>query len=143
MQRFRAPAGPTRVLVVEDDAFQRERIRSWLAPQQCLLVEADNGRIALDRLKESQPDVILLDLMMPEMDGFQLVAELQKHPPWRHIPVIVITACDLNVEDRARLNSGIEAVLMKETFSPASLIERVRQVVSKQYQSDKVPEVAS
>ena len=143
MQKFRAPAGPTQVLVVEDDALQRERIRAWLEPQQWLLVEADNGRIALDRLKESQPDVILLDLMMPEMDGFQLVAELQKHPAWRRIPVIVVTARDLTAEDRTRLNSGIETVLMKDSFNPANLIERVRQVVSKQRQADKVPEVAS
>ena len=61
--------------------------------------------------------------MMPEMDGFQLVAELQKHPAWRRIPVIVITARDLTAEDHMRLNSGIKTVLMKESFSPASLIE--------------------
>jgi adenylate cyclase len=143
MRRFRAPVGPARVLVVEDDAMQRERIRAWLQPQQWLVAEAENGRIALDRLKESQPDVILLDLMMPEMDGFQLVAELQKHPAWRRVPVIVITARDLAAEDRARLNSGIETVLMKETFSPGNLIERVRQVMGKQYQSHKAPEAAS
>jgi CheY-like chemotaxis protein len=131
------------VLVVEDDALQRERICSWLEPPQWLPVEAENGRLALDRLKESQPDVILLDLMMPEMDGFQLVAELQKHPTWRRIPVIVVTARDLTVEERAQLNSGIETVLTKESFSPAQLIERVRQVVSKQPQSHKVPEMAS
>jgi CheY-like chemotaxis protein len=143
MRKFRAPAGPTRVLIVEDDALQRERIRTWLEPQQWLVTDAENGRIALDRLRESQPDVILLDLMMPEMDGFQLVAELQKHPAWCRVPVIVITARDLTAEDRARLNSGIEAVLMKEMFSPTSLIERVRQVMGKQSQSDKAPEVAS
>ena len=143
MQRFRAPAGPTQVLVVEDDALQRERIRSWLQPQQWLLAEAENGRMALDRLNESQPDVILLDLMMPEMDGFQLVAELQKHPAWRRIPVIVVTARDLTAEDRMRLNSGIETVLMKDSFNPTSLIERIRQAVSKQRQSKKVPEATS
>jgi CheY-like chemotaxis protein len=143
MQRYRALAGPTQVLVVEDDALQRERIRSWLEPQQWLLAEAENGRIALDRLRESQPDVILLDLMMPEMDGFQLVAELQKHPAWRRIPVIVVTARDLTAEDRVRLNFGIETVLTKDTFNPSNLIERVRQVVSKQRQPAKVPEIAS
>ena len=139
----RAPAGPTQVLVVEDDVLQRERIRSWLQPQQWLLAEAENGRMALDRLNESQPDVIVLDLMMPEMDGFQLVAEIQRHPAWCRIPVIVVTARDLSADDRARLNSGIETVLMKEKFTPAHLIERVRQVVSKQHGLPKVPEVAS
>ena len=142
MRRFQVTARPTGVLVVEDDAMQRERIRSWLEPQQWRLAEAENGRIALDRLEQSQPDIILLDLMMPEMDGFQLVAKLQEHPAWRRIPVIVITARDLTAEDRARLNSGIEAVLMKETFSPESLVERVHQAISKQRHSDRVPEAA-
>src|SRR6516225_2322685 len=83
------------------------------------------------RLKECIANVIILDLMMPEMDGFQLVAEMQKHPVWNQIPIIVVTARDLTVEDHARLNSGIEMVLRKETFSPTTLIERVRQVVAK------------
>ena len=141
--KYRAPSGPTRVLVVEDDAMQRERIRSWLGPQTWLLIEAENGRVALDRLRECIADVIILDLMMPEMDGFQLVAEMQKHPVWNQIPIIVVTARDLTVEDHARLNSGIEMVLRKETFSPTTLIERVRQVVAKSRLSQKVPEVSS
>ena len=143
MARFKSPAGPTRVLVVEDDAMQRERIRSWLEPQQWLLTDAENGRVALDQLKASPPDAVLLDLMMPEMDGFQLVAEMQKNPAWRRIPVIVITARDLTTEDRARLDSAIETVLMKESFSPANLIERVRQVVAEAHQTRKLRELAT
>src|SRR5215472_14938996 len=143
ISKYRAPSGPTRVLVVEDDAMQRERIRSWLGPQTWLLIEAENGRLALDRLRECIADVIILDLMMPEMDGFQLVAEMQKHPVWNQIPIIVVTARDLTVEDHARLNSGIEMVLRKGTFSPTTLIERVRQVVAKSRLSQKVPEMSS
>jgi adenylate cyclase len=140
VQRFRVASGPTRVLVVDDDAMQRERIRFWLASQQWLLAEAENGRAALDHLQvKPLPDVILLDLMMPEMDGFELVAELQRRPEWRCIPVIIITARDLTNEDRARLNSGIEAVMMKESFSPAKLVERIRELLSK----PRVAEVVS
>src|SRR5499427_9769123 len=86
VERFRAPAQPTRVLLVEDDAFQRERMRAWLDGQQWIVHEAANGREALDRLQHSKPDLILLDLMMPEMDGFQVVATLQKEAGWRDIP---------------------------------------------------------
>jgi CheY-like chemotaxis protein len=143
LRRFKSPAKPTRVLVVEDDAVQRERICSWLAPQQWLVTEAENGQVALDRLKDVQPDVILLDLMMPERDGFEVVADLQKNPAWRRIPVIVITARDLTAEDRARLNSGIETVLMKESFSPERLIERVRQVMAKAHGTEPLPEAVS
>jgi signal transduction histidine kinase/DNA-binding response OmpR family regulator/putative methionine-R-sulfoxide reductase with GAF domain len=144
MQRFKAPSGLTRVLVVEDDPVQRERLRGWLGPQQWLLSEAENGRVALDRLKEKTPDVILLDLMMPEMDGFQLVATLQEHPTWRDIPVIVITARDLSMQERARLNLGVETVLLKEQFSPADLIEKIRHLVAALHrQENQVPEAVT
>jgi CheY-like chemotaxis protein len=91
--------------------------------------EAGNGREALDRLQQGKPDVILLDLMMPEMDGFAVVAALQKDAGWRDIPVIVITSLDLDAKDRARLNSGVQSVLVKERFQPADLVERIRRLV--------------
>jgi len=90
--------------------------------------EAADGREALARLQADKPDVILLDLMMPEMDGFAVVAALQKEPNWRDIPVIVITARDLDGKDRERLNSGVQTVLVKETFRPAELVERIRRL---------------
>jgi CheY-like chemotaxis protein len=76
--------------------------------------------------------VILLDLMMPEMDGFAVVAALQKEAAWRDIPVVVITARDLDATDRERLNSGVQTVLVKETFRAADLVERIRRVVQGQ-----------
>jgi signal transduction histidine kinase/CheY-like chemotaxis protein len=127
--RFRAPVPPTRVLLVEDDAVQRERMRGWLESPQWTVREAANGREALDRLQQGKPDVILLDLMMPEMDGFAVVAALQKEADWRDIPVIVITSLDLDAKDRERLNAGVQLVLVKERFRPADLVERIRRLV--------------
>jgi CheY-like chemotaxis protein len=132
ISRFRAAAPPTRVLVVEDDALQRERMLGWLTGPQWSVREAANGREALDRLQQDKPDVILLDLMMPEMDGFAVVAALQKEAAWRDIPVVVITARDLDAKDRERLNSGVQTVLVKETFRAADLVERIRRVVQSQ-----------
>jgi adenylate cyclase len=141
--RFRAPARPTRVLLVEDDADQRERLRGWVDGEQWLVQEAANGREALALLKDAKPDVILLDLMMPEMDGFAVVAALQKEPRWREIPVIVITARDLDAEDRARLNSGVQSVLVKEAFRPAELVERIRRLARSKPQVGSEMEAAS
>jgi CheY-like chemotaxis protein len=87
--------------------------------------------------------VIILDLMMPEMDGFQLVAALQQHPQWRRIPVVVVTALDLSAEDRARLNSGVETVLLKESFKPSDLIDGLRRLVAKTRHLESVTEAAS
>jgi len=129
VSQFRAEVPPTRVLVVEDDAVQRERMRGWLEGPQWIVREAENGREALKRIQENKPDVILLDLMMPETDGFAVVAALQKEAHWQDIPVIVITARDLDAKDRERLNSGVQSVLVKERFRPADLVERVRRLV--------------
>jgi signal transduction histidine kinase/CheY-like chemotaxis protein/HAMP domain-containing protein len=142
--RFRAPARATRVMLVEDDASQRERLRGWLADERHWAVqEAANGREALGLLQHAKPDVILLDLMMPEMDGFAVVAALQKEPRWREIPVVVITARDLDAKDRERLNSGVRSVLVKETFRPADLVERIRRLSRSEPQVDSEMEAAS
>jgi signal transduction histidine kinase/CheY-like chemotaxis protein len=129
LDRFRTATWPTRVLLVEDDPTQRERVRSWLEGQEWSVEEATNGREALARLQKCKPDVILLDLMMPEMDGFQVVAALQKEAGWRDIPVIVVTSLDLDAKDRERLNAGVQLVLVKEAFRPAELVERIRLLV--------------
>jgi signal transduction histidine kinase/CheY-like chemotaxis protein/HAMP domain-containing protein len=143
VSRFRAPARPTRILLVDDDKDQRERLRGWLEGEQWAVQETANGREALTRLQAEKPDVILLDLMMPEMDGFAVVASLQKEPRWRDIPVIVITARDLDAKDRERLNSGVQSVLVKETFRPAELVERIRRLVPSKPQVSSGMEAAS
>ena len=129
VRRFQAPTRATRVLMVEDDASQRERMLGWLERPQWIVREAANGREALDLLREEKPDVILLDLMMPEMDGFEVVAALQGDKDWRDIPVIVITSLDLDAKDRERLNSGVQSVLVKEKFRPEDLVEHIRRLV--------------
>jgi CheY-like chemotaxis protein len=123
--------------------MQRERVRAWLEDKQWRVQEACNGREALARLQKSKPDVILLDLMMPEMDGFQVVAALQKEAGWRDIPVIVITSLDLTAKDRERLNSGVEMVLVKETFQPDDLVARIRRLVQSRPAIDREMEAAS
>jgi two-component system, NtrC family, sensor kinase len=138
VSRFRSPRSPTRVLVVEDDEVQRERVRSWLEGQEWIVREAANGREALACLKERRPDVMLLDLMMPELDGFAVVAAVQREQTWRDIPIIVITARELDARDRERLNSGVQSVLVKEMFRPAELVQRIRRLTQMKSTGDAV-----
>ena len=76
--------------------------------------------------------------MMPEMDGFAVVAALQKEAVWRDIPVIVITSLDLDAKDRERLNSGVQSVLVKDMFQPADLINHIRQLVQRRLDAETV-----
>jgi CheY-like chemotaxis protein len=102
-----------RALLVDDDEMVRRGVRQALQPLGWEVTEAENGRVAVDLLATAQPDVIILDLMMPTMDGFELVHELRARPDWQDIPVVVITAKDLTPEDRDRLNGGVERVIQK------------------------------
>jgi len=121
-------AGDT-VLVVEDDALIRAQVRGVLAAQGCAVVEAANGRVALGRLDETRPDLILLDLMMPEMDGFAFVEEVRRREEWRAIPIVVVTGKDLTAEDRWRLNGHVEEIVRKRAYSREELLREVRDRV--------------
>jgi signal transduction histidine kinase/CheY-like chemotaxis protein len=118
------------VLVVDDDAVLRELLARTLAAAGYTVVAAENGRVALERLRELSPSVVLLDLMMPEMDGFEFVAALRGHEAWRDIPVVVITARDLSGEDRARLNGRVERILQKGAYGREALLTEVRTLVA-------------
>jgi CheY-like chemotaxis protein len=118
------------VLLVEDDPVTREMMRRMLEREGWLVVEAENGRVALDHVLKSQPELILLDLMMPEMDGFEFITELRKTPEWRSIPVVVITAMDLTQEDRSRLNGYVTQILQKGSYGRDELLQEVRDLVA-------------
>jgi CheY-like chemotaxis protein len=98
-----------RVLLVDDDDIIRRQMRLQLQHNGWDISEAENGRIALARLDEARPDAIILDLIMPEMDGFEFVDEMRRRPEWHDIPVIVVTSKDLTAEDRSRLNGASSA----------------------------------
>jgi Amt family ammonium transporter len=117
------------VLVVDDDPQVRDMMHGLLESQGWSMTEAENGQVALARLSESRPDIILLDLMMPEMDGFEFLNRLRRVKEWRTIPVIVITAKTLSPEDRRRLNGYVEQVIQKGDFSREDLLQQVQMLV--------------
>jgi CheY-like chemotaxis protein len=118
------------VLIVDDDVEVRQLLRRMLEPAGYAVVEAENGRVALEHLREGPPSVILLDLMMPEMDGFEFVAEFRRHEDWRGVPIIVITAKDLTGEDRVRLNGYVQRILLKGAHGRDELLAEVRELVA-------------
>jgi len=130
LKRLRPRLQGCTVLVIEDDPSTREMLRRTTEKQGWSVLEAENGRIGLERILEKIPDVILLDLMMPEMDGFTFVEELRRRPDYRDIPVIVVTAKDLTPEDRQRLNGQVIRILEKGGYSTIELLEEMRKVLA-------------
>lgn len=130
--KFRSGASGSalRVLIVEDDENARQQWRRILSTEGCDVDEAENGRIALERLIRAPPDLIILDLIMPEMDGFEFLVELRQQPAFKAVPVVVVTAATLSDEDHRRLNGGVERVLAKAAFSRNELLEELRNTVA-------------
>ena len=130
LQRVRADGRHGPVLVVEDDAGTREMLRRLLEKDNWRVVEAENGRVALDRMLDSAPALVLLDLMMPEMDGFTFVEELRTRGVASTVPIVVLTAKTLSVHDRERLEGSVSRVLQKGAESMSEVLAEVRRVVA-------------
>jgi CheY-like chemotaxis protein len=129
LRRFRDGSMPRPVLVVEDDAPTREVIRRTLERDGWIVYEAENGRAALESVSRQTPDLVLLDLMMPEMDGFDFVAELRRTEAGRRIPVVVVTAKEITAEDRTRLNGYVARIFHKGSFTRDELIAELRHAI--------------
>jgi CheY-like chemotaxis protein len=117
------------VLIVEDDPNLREMLRRTLEGEKWPVAEAEHGLAALERIRARKPAVILMDLMMPVMDGFELLAELQKNEEWRRIPVVVITAMDLSPEDHRRLEGLTRRIVEKGSYVREELAREIRNCI--------------
>jgi signal transduction histidine kinase/DNA-binding response OmpR family regulator len=118
------------VLVVEDNPETREMLRRMLQKEGWQVAEASNGQQALAHLAASEPALILLDLMMPEMDGFEFITALRRHEPWQTLPVIVVTAKDLTRKERLRLNEAVVKVLQKGAYTREELLAQVCRLLA-------------
>ena len=130
LHKYRCSQPPCQALIVEDEADMRQMLRRALEREGWTVTEASNGRVALERLVESLPHLILLDLIMPEMDGFTFLESLRQNDAWRSIPTVVVTAMELSPEDRQRLNGCVEQILHKQASNRAELLREVRDLVT-------------
>ena len=131
LRRYR-PDGPTApVLVVDDDPATRDMLRRTLEREGWPVEEAPDGRAGLALVAARTPALILLDLMMPEMNGFEFVDALRRNEAWRELPVVVVTAKRLTEEERRRLNGQVERVLQKGGQSRQDLLAEIRELVAR------------
>ena len=115
------------VLVVDDEAGARRALMRVLEGQGYETIGACDGREAMRTLESRTPDLILLDVLMPELDGLELLEILHAHPQWKALPVVVMTALsDTHTVNRAQ-QLGAKAYLVKATFSIAEMLDEVRR----------------
>ena len=129
LHRYRGSAANT-ALVIEDEPDTRDILKRLLQGEGWTVNTANNGITGLEELGRSRPSIILLDLMMPEMDGFQFLEEMHRHDEWKAVPVIVITAKELTNEDRQRLNGHVTRLLEKGRYNRKELLAEVSRLAS-------------
>ena len=127
MERFRTPQGG--ILVVEDDPDQRLNVASYLERHGWTVDQAADGQDAMEAVRRNRPNVILLDLNMPQMNGFDFMAHLRAEPGCADIPVVVLTAKDMSSDDRRRLR-GASQILNKGTIGLRALTDRLVQLTA-------------
>jgi CheY-like chemotaxis protein len=116
----------TDVLVVEDDATLRQVIELVLEARGYVVGQARHGGMALELMADSRPDIVVADLKMPVMDGYELLQRMQEDPDLRHLPVILLTG---NLE-AGRMAPGAAAMLVKP-FEPSDLIATIERLTEK------------
>lgn len=118
------------ILVVDDVALAREAVARLLEFEGFKTVRAANGREAYATLYSQKPDLVLLDLMMPELDGITLLRMIRKHPQWESIPIIVLTGLPDENKLIARARElGVKDIVPKATFGFEDLLRRIRKTV--------------
>jgi signal transduction histidine kinase/DNA-binding response OmpR family regulator len=148
LERFRSQSGEKRVLVVDDEEMNRDLLRRLLERSGWSVKEAGNGIEALASLAESRPVLVLLDLMMPEMNGFEFIQKMRALKEWQDIPVVILTAMHLTSEQRVELEACTQKILSKTAFAEPGWADNLAEMVrscSRKYPSPEVhkPEIGT
>lgn len=123
------PSGTKTIMVVDDNLIERSEVCNIVKSRDLSVVEADNGRHCLELMQGQLPDLILLDLMMPEMDGFELLDHIRLNPKTKHIPVIIITAKDLSTDEKMALQGKVSSLLIKGSFDSDHVLHELTQLL--------------
>jgi two-component system cell cycle response regulator DivK len=118
-----------RILVVEDQPDNRQIIRDMLAPTDYEITEAEDGQQALEAITKQQPDLILMDIQLPIIDGYTATRKIKANPAWRSIPIIAVTSYALSGEEKKAREAGCDDYVPKP-FSPRQLLAKIKQYLS-------------
>jgi DNA-binding response OmpR family regulator/two-component sensor histidine kinase len=125
------------IMVVDDDHIHRETVAETLKNEGWRVFQAENGRVALASLAHKQPNLILLDLHMPEMDGFEFIEQMRANAHWKNIPIVVMTAMKLTSNEYARLHRHVQDIKRKQNTNPSELLPQIHTLLSKALHTDK------
>jgi len=117
------------ILVIEDDKFLRELISRKLTGEGFDVLEAVDGEEGIKKIKEGKPDLVLLDLILPSIDGFEVLTRVRDDPEVSSIPVIILSNLGQREEVEKGLKLGAVDYLIKAHFTPGEIIEKIKNVL--------------
>ena len=119
-----------RILVVDDNVKTVELLATALEAEGYRVMRAYGGAEAIEVARRARPDLVILDLMMPQVSGFEVARALRESEHTARIPILVLTAKDLTAEDHARLNGDVSAILAKASFSTSEVLAELRRAIA-------------
>ena len=120
-----------KILIVEDDKFLRELIARKLTAENYEIIEAVDGEEGLKKIKETKPDLVLLDLILPGTDGFEVLSRIKEDPSLASIPVIILSNLGQREDVERGMKLGAVDYLVKAHFTPNEIVEKVKQALTK------------
>ena len=123
---------PATILIVDDDPQNIRLVKAMLKPFNMEILVADGGKTGLEVALKKKPDLIILDLMMPDVDGFEVVSKLRDDPAGSQIPILIYTAKNISSEDRERLQGNIQTIIQKGDFGKDRFLEMINHLQSSQ-----------
>lgn len=118
-----------KILIVEDDKFLRELIKKKLINEGFEIAEAADGEEALKKMKEEKPQLVLLDLILPSIDGFEVLTRAKNDPEIKQIPIIILSNLGQREEIEKGLKLGAMDFLVKAHFTPSEIIEKIKTIL--------------
>ena len=134
-------SSPHAIMVVDDNEFERREISQIINQEGMQAVAAANGLQCMEIIAKSIPDVLVLDLIMPDMDGFEVLERVRNEPATRHLPVIVVTAKELTAEDRKKLTGNATSVLAKSDTTSTALLQEIKKILDGHGQTASIAEI--
>jgi len=120
---------PKKIVIIEDDKFLRELISKKLSDAGYEVLEAIDGEEGIKRVKESKPDLVLLDLILPGIDGFEVLSQIKQGPLFSDLPVIILSNLGQKEDVEKGLKLGAVDFLVKAHFTPGEIIEKIKKIL--------------
>lgn len=130
LEKYQLNPASSLVMVVDDEPKMREITCRQLQKAGWEVIEAENGVQALEKIADYAPDLIVVDLMMPEMDGFEFIEQLRQHPQWESLPILVLTAKELSQREREQLQGSVRQIFQKGAYDRDIFLSEVYNLVS-------------